>query len=291
MFADACERAGGFTRAVVISAKHRSGKCSSSVGSFIALNADGWILTAAHIFKHLSDLHDQAALCVKYEQEVAAIEADESLTPKKRKLALNKVRVPHRDAVDRHSTWWSADGITVVTGHALESCDLAVVKLSSVPAHISGFATLKDPSKPMRIGTSLCRLGFPFANVTPSYNTAVNAFELPPNTALAFFPNEGILTRTLRVPASPSKPPFDELFLETSSPGLKGQSGGPIFDTTGTVWAVQCQTHHLALGFDPKVPDRKETVHQFLNPGLGVSSQTIVPFLQSLGITFELSTH
>ena len=42
-------------------------------------------------------------------------------------------------------------------------------------------------------------------------------------------------------------------YLETSSAGLLGQSGGPIFDIDGTVWAMQSRTTHLPLGFAPKV--------------------------------------
>jgi hypothetical protein len=290
VFADACELAAQFTAAVVISAHHRDGKCSSSVGTFVALNDEGWILTAAHIFRHMNNMDAQRNACRIYGDEIAAISANTTLTPKQRRLAENKVRVPPKDSVDQYSAWWSEDGIGVEGGDVLESCDLAVVKLSALPKSITKFATLRNPANARRIGTSLCRLGFPFPQVTPIYHADKNAFELPAGTALAFFPNEGIYTRTLKVPPSPSMPPFDELFIETSSPGLKGQSGGPIFDTQGNVWAVQVQTHHLALGFDPKVPDKKETVHQFLNPGLGVSSQTIVPFLQQLGVKFSIST-
>lgn len=39
------------------------------------------------------------------------------------------------------------------------------------------------------------------------------------------------------------------MFIETSTPRLRGQSGGPIFDVNGAIWAIQSQTHHLKLGF------------------------------------------
>ena len=38
--------------------------------------------------------------------------------------------------------------------------------------------------------------------------------------------------------------------FELSTPGLRGQSGGPVFDSEGKVWGTQSQTIHLDLDFD-----------------------------------------
>jgi hypothetical protein len=83
--------------------------------------------------------------------------------------------------------------------------------------------------------------------------------------------------------------------LETSSPGLKGQSGGPIVDTRGVVWGIQSKTANLSLGFDPTVPSedgkkqgsRKE--HQFLNVGWAAHPETIVGLLKEKGVSHTLS--
>ena len=82
-------------------------------------------------------------------------------------------------------------------------------------------------------------------------------------------------------------------FLETSSPGLMGQSGGPIFDVRGTVWSIQSRTMHLPLGFNPPVPNatRGEVEHQFLNVGWGTHPQTLVGALRGRGVTFALSDY
>jgi S1-C subfamily serine protease len=40
--------------------------------------------------------------------------------------------------------------------------------------------------------------------------------------------------------------------IELSTPGLRGQSGGPLFDKEGTVCGMQSSTNHLHLGFDMK---------------------------------------
>jgi hypothetical protein len=88
----------------------------------------------------------------------------------------------------------------------------------------------------------------------PTYDEATNSFETPPDQAvLAFFPIDGIFTRIINVlPPSPA-PNFPLKYIETSSPGLRGQSGGPTFDTEGAVWAIQSQTRHLPLGFSPEI--------------------------------------
>ena len=40
--------------------------------------------------------------------------------------------------------------------------------------------------------------------------------------------------------------------LELSTPGLRGQSGGPLFDEDGLICGMQSSTNHLHLGFDMK---------------------------------------
>ncbi len=147
----------------------------------------------------------------------------------------------------------------------------------------------------MQPGRSLCRLGFPFHSVQPVFHPERNAFELPPGSIpLPLFPNDGILTRIVEVEVAPPldpPPPFKFQFIETSSPGLLGQSGGPIFDQNGTVWGIQSRTVHHPLGFSPPVPGGKpsEKEHQFMNVGWGVHAETIVGAMRDLGIAFALS--
>ena len=57
------------------------------------------------------------------------------------------------------------------------------------------------------------------------------------------FPIEGMVTRHLLQNA-------DTIGFEMSTPGLRGQSGGPAFDVDSCVWGMQSQTAHLDLDFD-----------------------------------------
>jgi hypothetical protein len=112
-------------------------------------------------------------------------------------------------------------------------------------------------------------------------------FSVPPDQAqIAFFPIEGIYTRTINIDPPNPAPGFPLMFVETSSPGLRGQSGGPTFDTDGAIWAIQSQTGHLPLGFSPEIKEggKAQKEHQFLNVGMGVHVETVLGFFNQLGI-------
>jgi len=166
--------------------------------------------------------------------------------------------------------------------------DVAVGRLDPFdPAWVSSYPVFKDPTKDFDSGAMLCRTGFPFHNVAPIWDKANNRFDLPPGTFPApLFPIEGIFTRTVTLNPPLNIDPFSFPFkwLETSSPGLKGQSGGPIFDDKGTIWGIQCQTMSYDLGF-------KTTTPQYLNVGVGVHAETLFAIFTAHGIKFQVSPY
>lgn len=80
-------------------------------------------------------------------------------------------------------------------------------------------------------------------------------------------------------------------FIETSTPGLRGQSGGPIFDADANVWAIQSRTMSLPLGFSPVVKQgNKEIIeHQFMHVGWGSHVEEVIRMLTDRQIRFALS--
>jgi hypothetical protein len=80
------------------------------------------------------------------------------------------------------------------------------------------------------------------------------------------------------------------LYVETSSPGLRGQSGGPIYDREGKLYAMQVQTAHMPLGFQPTAEyDGKRVIeNQFINIGNGVHVKTIIAMLKDRNIRFQV---
>ena len=147
---------------------------------------------------------------------------------------------------------------------------------------------LKDGGT-LKQGKFLCRLGFPFPEFTNyRYNEAADNIEWTNIGQIETprFPIEGMLTRHLINEG--------ELFgIELSTPGLRGQSGGPLFNTDGIICGMQTSTNHLHLGFDMKnfeykINGRaiKVTNQPFLHVGHCIHVDIIKSFLKNNGIKF-----
>ncbi|MNR46134.1 hypothetical protein D3C85_1650630 [compost metagenome] len=72
-----------------------------------------------------------------------------------------------------------------------------------------------------------------------------------------------------------------------STPGLRGQSGGPLFDTNGIVCGMQSVTVQYHMGFDEQkieiISKGKKTNtinHSFLNVGRCIHVDAIKDFLK-----------
>jgi len=229
----------------------------------------------------------------QYKEQVKSIEQNSSLNSKQKRKKINKLR-SNSKWITNHSFWWGRDGLALqgdIMG--FPDGDLVAGKLNLYDSSMTKiYPVFKDP-KSLRLGTSLCKLGFPFHEITSTFDDKANTFQLAPGTLpLPRFPIEGIYTRNLELKKSPDSQPVAK-FLETSSPGLRGQSGGPIFDVNGTIWGIQSHTRHFPLGFSPKIKKNGEEVeeNQFLNVGLGAHPESIASFLNKNNITFTLSDY
>lgn len=168
---------------------------------------------------------------------------------------------------------------------------MAIFKVdSSAVSTITTFPKIKD-YKNIKPGTSLCKLGFPFTQVNATYNEQSNSFIVPPNLfPVPLFPIEGIYTRNINM-GKTKDGLMDINYLETSSPGLKGQSGGPIFDTEGNIYAIQSKNTTVPMGFKGIVESNKKKVeeNQFINFGIGVHPKTIYDLLTINKIKFDIA--
>lgn len=267
MFADAIEIAAGFTRPLVVSTRTEDGTVQCSIGAFVFLNHAGWALTAGHLMQPLRAMEEQRS-------------AEAEGRPKE---APRLTHVSH---------WWGADGIFVTDVNVDFDRDLALVRLSGVDSEaIPSYPVFGHPAGALRPGDSLCRLGYPMHQASATFDESTGQFSLAPGvTPIPRFPIDGIYTRdAVRENLSSGR---KVRFLETSSPGLRGQSGGPIFDTTGRVWAIQSSTVHVPLGFSPEIqnPDGSKTVeHQFMNLGLGCHADEVLSFCESHDISAATS--
>lgn len=296
MFARAVGIARHFTRPVVISFRNVKGDCDSAIGAFVVINREGWIVTTWHTVDLFLKMSETATNVQKYLAAKARIESNGSLPTKQRKQQLAQLgKAPPSNAVTHVSAWWGWDGVKLDTFEGIPAIDVVFGKLQNFNAGwVAEYPVFKDPSRAFDPGTSLCKLGFPFHSIKPTYDPATNNFGIP-SGSVPFFPIEGIFTRIANVvvPDVPTPPPFPLRMIETSSPGLRGQSGGPIFDQRASVWGIQSRTMHYSLGFDPEAPGSKkgQKEHQFLNAGLGIHAGTLADAMRDLGIAFAVSDY
>ncbi len=264
MFEKALVLAQDYTRPIIVSHRRESGALASQVATYIILNQEGWFLTANHVVSLLDDL---AAEKEKYEKQRGP---SHNRSARRRK---------GHGLVTEFSAWWGGDGIQVLDGKRDLEADLAVGRLDPYnPKSVSHYPTFKNPEVNFQPGVNLCKLGFPFNEIKPQFSN--NGFQLANAVPTTLFPLEGMYIRTGDIHNQASG--RHTLVVETSSPGLPGQSGGPTFDSKGRVWAMQSQTRHYSLAFGEQKP-------QLLNTGLGVHAKTILEFLEQCGIRVSVS--
>lgn len=293
MFANAYKLASCFTKPLIISMRFYDNSVKCTAGAFVVLNNEGWIITAAHLWKPFQTYQQHIKKRRAYDQQLKTIQQDQSLTTEERNEKLQQTK-PDPGWIINIAYWWGRDGVSIKDIRILREGDILIGRLEPFKkTMVKTYPIIKDPSKDLNPGTSLCKLGYPFHEFRASWDKTDNCFVLAEGVLpIPRFPIEGIYTRNILVGRSKDQK-YEIKLLETSSPGLRGQSGGPIFDIEGTVWAIQSTTSHLVLGFSPKVKKNGKKVeeNQFLNVGLGVHPELLVAFLTDNGISFKISDY
>ncbi len=90
------------------------------------------------------------------------------------------------------------------------------------------------------------RLGYPFPEFSNfQYNRITDDIEWTTtgNPHSPKFPLDGMVTRF-------GGDSVQNLTIEMSTPGLRGQSGAPLFNSEGLIYGMQFMTSRLHLGFD-----------------------------------------
>lgn len=267
MFADAIENASGFTFPYVGLRLHEDGVVNSVVASFVVLNSEGWIVTSAHVLEELI--------------ASGGLKRDDGMGPAK-----------SDDLVDR-SEIWAVPGFDrmhprLVTGRVNQAADIAIGRIEPFDsAVIREYPVLRDSSVvPVVQGESVCRLGFPFHDFPATYDNEAKTFRVAPGSFPApHFALDGMVSRFNRRVG----PQGSGTYIETSTPGLRGQSGGPLLDKAGRIIGIQSHTAHLDLGFDARyVRNDGESIveRQFLNVGLATHVDELVALLQLEGVSF-----
>ena len=272
MFSKAYSEAVKWTRPLITSIRYGDERVESTAATMFVINKDGWALTAGHVF----DSFFRAQQDRKKIEEIKAMNG-------------GNVSISDPHMIVDHSMWYGEDGVRMTQVTINRGCDFALMKLEGMKS-VTSFPVFRDP-RTLVPGTSLCRLGYPIGTVNTVYHPEKKAFEIAKGAIPCVFPNEGIHTRNVisKVENIPPGEP-EPLFIETSSPGLKGQSGGPIVDVQGRIYAMQSRTMSFDTGFRPEyeVEGRSMTEPQFINLGWGVHVKILIDVMRKMNVSFRL---
>ena len=269
MFARAIEIATAFTNPYIGLRRRASGELFTTTGAFVLVNEDGWFLTSAHVIEEIMACRRDCG-------------AEGGSTNDSRVVATSEI--------------WAAPGFDarhpeIAEAHVNPVADVALCRLEGIdPSGIGATPVFRDTARrQIDQGMSVCRLGFPFYEVAATYDEERQAFDLD---ARAFpvprFALDGIVARFNRRLGADGT--TSALYIETSTPGLRGQSGGPLLDTAGRVCGIQSHTSHIDLGFDAQysAPDGMVIERQFLNVGAATHVDEVRALMDSAGVRYRL---
>lgn len=250
MFHNAVSAIFPYVMPILLARRLADGKAECLVlGAGVVVSADGWFVTAGHIVAELA---------------LAAAEAGGKA--RRRGQRSGRARVTHFVPL-----FGSSSTSLETDMFAQMPTDIGFGKLKNYRPPITGSGFPKLRKNPPQQGEILCRVGFPFTNDIPTKWTKEKGFDLTNPFPVPVFVNEAMVSRFAELPDGAK-------WIETSSPGLRGQSGGPLIDVNGLVCGIQINTHHYDLGF------ARAGRNQVLNVGRAVHPDTILAAAREQGI-------
>lgn len=292
MFVNAIDHVGQFTRPIhTIARNFNETVVSPGAATLFFVNEQGVAITCRHVIEligrrqSINDQYDKFKVEKsaigknnKYNQRVKALEASYNYKPETI-VQLKELFVGVTGDPTSSYRW---------INHPVY--DLSIIMFDNLQnPRYHGYARFLKDGSSLKQGKFLCRLGFPFPEFTNfQYNSVADDIEWTSSGQVETprFPIEGMLTRHLI---------HDQKIvgLELSTPGLRGQSGGPLFNEAGIVCGMQSGTNHLHLGFDMrnfeyKINGRAIRVNNqpFLHVGHCVHVDIIKNFLKDNNIKF-----
>ncbi len=255
----------------------------------MVLNEEGWAITAGHVFDEIEQAQQSIAGAAAIDEAVSQLERQKTANATQRNREMRRLHEQKQDSLSHHVEIWAAGAdwhlskprATELRRHP--GADLAAFKLSQfTPALDQVYPKFR--TNPITAGLSVCRVGYPWHSVEAVFSD--DNFEVQSGFPAPLFANDGIVSRFVVVQQPDGS---DTTYIQTSSPGLRGQSGGPLFDTEASLCGLQSSTTHLDLGFAPTFSRDGQNVveHQFLNVGQAVHVDEIRRFLDSHHIRYH----
>ncbi len=296
MFENSIETVANFTRPINTIIRTYGGKqIIPGSATLFFVNKEGYAITCKHVA-------DMLANADKINHTHAAFKNERDALPKdgKYKMRLKGLEIKYKytdDTVVQIKNMFvdCVDTMSSYTCHAHATQDLAIIKFNDYQTlHYTGNAVFLKDTATIRQGNFLCRLGFPFPEFTNfKYNESADDIEWTSTGLQASprFPIEGMVTRFLAESNQITG-------IEMSTPGLRGQSGGPLFNNKGIIYGMQFSTKHLHLGFDLVDNEvlidnkiKKVSNYSFIHLGQCVHADVIKSFLAEHNVTFYEEGH
>ena len=295
MFESAIEKVLQFTRPLHSITRTYGGLVSPGTATFFFVNDTGVAVTCKHVLDLIPAADNINQAFLKFKTERDKLPMDNKHRQHLQGLEL-KYKYNKETTVQLKNNFLNCfDTIKQIVCHAHPSLDLAIIEFKGFnKIFYTSHASFIKESSTIKQGKYLCRIGFPFPefnNFKHNPDTDDIEWTNTGNPNSPSFPIDGIVTRFV---ADANTGGITG--IEVSTPGLRGQSGGPLFDTNGKVYGMQSATNHLHLGFDIK---DKEVIHEgkkskisnhpFLHVGICVHADRIKEFLRQHNISFTES--
>jgi hypothetical protein len=293
MFINAIEKAANFTRPIhTITKAYRSDTIIPGAATLFFVNEKGYAITCKHVVKMLIQSKSVTKNYAAFKTERDELPRDGKFLKKLRGLKI-KYKIEDKTIVHQKNTFINCvDKMSGFTSHLHPDYDLAIIRFNDFSKlHCREFALFKKDTEEIKQGKFLCRLGFPFPEFTNfRFNKERDEIEWTNEGVRDSprFPIEGMVTRFL------GDGKGIKYGIELSTPGLRGQSGGPLFDSNGLVCGMQSKTNHLHLGFDienkeifTKGQMKKVSDYSFIHLGHCISAGIIKDFLKKNNVDFD----
>jgi len=292
MFEPAIEKALQFTRPLHTITRTYGGLIMPGSSTLFFVNNEGVAITCKHVAQLIPGAENLNKSYSNFREERNKLLKDAKYKRNLQGLEL-KYKFNKESSIQLKNNFINCfDKIEQITVHTHAELDLAILVFKGFnEIKYQTHATFIKDSNRVKQGRYLCRLGFPFPEYSNfKHNTENDDIEWT-QTGVAnspAFPIDGIITRLTANAQGQAV-----TGIEMSTPGLRGQSGGPLFDTEGNVYGMQFATRHLHLGFDIRDKEiiqngekKKVSNFPFLHVGLCVHVERIKAFLQQHGINY-----
>ncbi|KYG76764.1 S1 family peptidase [Roseivirga echinicomitans] len=293
MFIEAIETAAKFTRPIHTISRTYSGKSIiPGAATLFLINDEGYALTCKHVIELLVQSENVVKNYNLFKEERDRLPRDGKFKRALKGLLL-KYKIDNNTTIQLKNTFLDCiDKMSGFTWHLHPDYDLAILKFNDFTNVICDeYPKFKKDASDIKQGAFLCRLGFPFPEFTNfKFNDQADDIEWTKEGVIASprFPIEGMITRFLRDGKGRTAG------IELSTPGLRGQSGGPLFNSDGVIYGMQSRTKNLHLGFDienKKIvsngESKKVSDYSFIHLGECIHVSVIKEFLTKHKVKFQ----